>query len=58
MALKPSVICVVLATVIGTALPIGALSSTYQVQAKPISKANRYNVLFIAVDDLRPELGC
>ena len=26
--------------------------------AQPEANSNRYNVLFIAVDDLRPELGC
>jgi hypothetical protein len=57
MAFKPSVLCVVLSTLIGTALPINALSNKPQEQAKPESKTNRYNVLFIAVDDLRPELG-
>jgi arylsulfatase A-like enzyme len=37
------------------ALLLGCASTT---QAAPEKKNNRYNVLFIAVDDLRPELGC
>ncbi|MEO0474977.1 MAG: sulfatase [Planctomycetota bacterium] len=28
------------------------------IQAEPEKRNNRFNVLFIAVDDLRPELGC
>lgn len=36
-------------------LLIGCARST---QAAPDQTSNRYNVLFIAVDDLRPELGC
>ncbi|MFN3167223.1 MAG: sulfatase [Phycisphaeraceae bacterium] len=31
---------------------------TPTMQAQPAESNNRYNVLFIAVDDLRPELGC
>lgn len=36
-------------------LLLGGASST---QAAPDETNNRYNVLFIAIDDLRPELGC
>jgi arylsulfatase A-like enzyme len=58
MAIKSGVLCVVFSALIGTALPISALTNKSQEQAKTDSKTNRYNVLFIAVDDLRPELGC
>ena len=37
------------------ALLLGCASTSH---AEPEKKHNRYNVLFIAVDDLRPELGC
>ncbi len=47
MNLKPSIMAIVACTV------LCSLSS-----AAPALKSSRLNVLFIAVDDLRPELGC
>ncbi|MBX2850340.1 MAG: sulfatase [Phycisphaeraceae bacterium] len=41
--------------VLACILLLGCASPT---QAAPERKNNRYNVLFIAIDDLRPELGC
>ena len=52
------VFCVVISMLIGTALPIAADSPLSTSKRHPDGKSNRYNVLFIAVDDLRPELGC
>lgn len=40
------------------ALLITALTALAGCSATSGAKANKYNVLFIAVDDLRPELGC
>ena len=39
-------------------LPLILLAGATFAQAQTQTKTNRYNVLFIAVDDLRPELGC
>jgi len=49
-----------IALLIGCAAqPTTAQTDTPAAQAAaPGNEANRYNVLFIAVDDLRPELGC
>ncbi|QDU93480.1 sulfatase [Lignipirellula cremea] len=39
----------------GAWLPVAGLA---QETAAPVPDANRWNVLFLAIDDLRPELGC
>ncbi len=42
----------------GAAASAGAISLLSSLPGLAAEKTSRYNVLFIAVDDLRPELGC